>query len=191
VGRWGQQWELSHTRVLPGIERLRNWLERNVTQVPKDLPSAIVHGDYRVDNVIWQPHSNQILAVVDWEMATLGDPVSDLAIALVYWSQAGDTLRGQVPVAEHITEAPGFWDRDQLVTHYRNLTGFDLVHLDFCIALACFKLAVIMESIHKRNMAGQQLGAAGVNDDHMGQATIALAELGLATIVEGAAALGR
>lgn len=191
VRRWGQQWELSKTRDLPGIELLRDWLEHSVGHLPADLPAAIVHGDYRVDNVIWHPTANRILAVVDWEMATLGDPVSDLAIALVYWSEAGDTLRGRVPVAEHITEAPGFWTRAAVTTRYEQQTGFDLGHLGFCVTLACFKLAVIMESIHKRNLAGQQLGAAGGGDDQMAAATVALTELGLATMGEGATALGR
>ena len=149
----------------------------------------IVHGDYRIDNVIWHPTDSRIVAVVDWEMATIGDPVSDLAIALVYWSQAGDTLRDLVPVAEHITEAPGFWDRGRIASQYASLTGWDLAHLDFCVVLACFKLAVIMESIHKRNLAGQQLGAAGGADGRMGQATVALTSLALATMEAGAAAL--
>lgn len=190
VRRWSEQWELSRTRDLPGIERLQAWLRQHVDSLPTELPGAIVHGDYRIDNVIWHPVDNRIVAVVDWEMATLGDPVSDLAIAMVYWSEPNDTLRARVPVAEHITDAPGFWSRSQLVTEYQALTGFDVSHLDFCVALACLKLAVIMESIHKRNLAGQQLGAASGADDRMAQATLALTELGLATIDEGVAALG-
>lgn len=191
VRRWGEQWELSKTREVPGIGQLHTWLTSRVADLPDNLPTGIVHGDYRIDNVIWHATEPHITAVVDWEMATLGDPVSDLAIALVYWSQPGDILRAQVPVAEHITDAPGFWPRSRLIDAYRAATGWDLGHLDVCIVLACFKLAVIMESIHKRNLAGQQLGAASGSDDRMGQATLALTALGLATMEEGAEALSR
>jgi aminoglycoside phosphotransferase (APT) family kinase protein len=162
VKRWGEQWQLTKTRELTGIDELHNWLEGAISKLPTNLPSAIVHGDYRIDNVILDANASEIIAVLDWEMSTLGDPISDLAISLVYWSQAGDTLR------------------------YVSKTGYDISHLDECVALACFKLAVIMESIHHRNLSGQQLGAASGSQSTMGQATVALTKLGLAVISMGA-----
>ena len=186
VRRWGQQWQLTKTRELPYIDYLHQHLTHLVAQLPAGLPSAIVHGDYRIDNVIWQQNHDDIVAVLDWEMATLGDPVSDLAIALVYWSQATDTLRGEIPVAEHITEGDGFWSRAEIIDKYAQITGFSLDHLDTCVAIACFKLAVIMESIHKRNLDGQQLGAASNDEGRMGLATVALARMGCRTIEVGA-----
>lgn len=181
--RWGEQWTLTKTRDLPEILQLHEWLTKSLAALPTDLPSSIVHGDFRIDNVIVNPTSFDIRAVLDWEMATLGDPVSDLAISLVYWSQPSDTLRAQVPVAQHVTDAPGFWTRSQIVNEYSALTGFGLDHLDVCVALACFKLAVIMESIRKRAMSGQQLGEASHDVETMGLATIALTTLGL-TVIE-------
>jgi aminoglycoside phosphotransferase (APT) family kinase protein len=186
VKRWGEQWQITKTRELPEIETLHAWLETAISKVPEDLPTSIVHGDYRIDNVILARDKSQIVAVLDWEMSTLGDPVSDLAISLVYWSQATDTLRKKIPVAEDVTSGPGFWSRQQVLDRYVSQTGLDISHLDECVALACFKLAVIMESIHHRNLSGQQLGAAAGAQSTMGEATVALTELGLAVTRQGA-----
>ena len=186
VKRWGEQWQITKTRELPEIEVLRAWLEAAIAKVPESLPTSIVHGDYRIDNVILAGDKSQIVAVLDWEMSTLGDPISDLAISLVYWSQATDTLRKKIPVAEDVTSGPGFWSRQQVLDRYASQTGLDISHLDECVALACFKLAVIMESIHHRNLSGQQLGAAAGAQSTMGEATVALTELGLAVTRQGA-----
>jgi len=186
VKRWGEQWQLTKTRELPEIETLHAWLESAISKLPQDLPTSIVHGDYRIDNVILAPETSDIIAVLDWEMSTLGDPISDLAISLVYWTQSSDTLRSQVPVAQGVTNGLGFWTRQQFVERYVAQTGFDVSHLDECVALACFKLAVIMESIHNRNLSGQQLGAASGTNSTMGEATVALTKLGLAVTRLGA-----
>jgi aminoglycoside phosphotransferase (APT) family kinase protein len=186
VKRWGEQWQITKTRELPEIETLHTWLETAIAKVPESLPTSIVHGDYRIDNVILASDKSEIVAVLDWEMSTLGDPISDLAISLVYWSQATDTLRKKIPVAEDVTSGLGFWSRQQVLDRYVSQTGLDISHLDECVALACFKLAVIMESIHHRNLSGQQLGAAAGAQSTMGEATVALTELGLAVTRQGA-----
>ncbi len=188
VKRWGEQWQLTKTRELPEIESLQEWLTTAISKLPTNLPSSIVHGDYRIDNVILDSKTSDVIAVLDWEMSTLGDPVSDLAISLVYWSQATDTLRNQIPVAQEVTSGPGFWSRQQVLERYVAQTGYDISHLDECVALACFKLAVIMESIHHRNLSGQQLGAAAGAQSTMGEATVALTKLGLVVISMGAIA---
>ena len=186
VKRWGEQWQITKTRELPEIEALHAWLETAIAKVPESLSTSIVHGDYRIDNVILAGEESKIVAVLDWEMSTLGDPISDLAISLVYWSQATDTLRKRIPVAEDATSGEGFWSRQQVLDRYADQTGLDISHLDQCVALACFKLAVIMESIHHRNLSGQQLGAAAGEQSTMGEATVALTELGLAVTRVGA-----
>ena len=186
VKRWGEQWQITKTRELPEIEALHAWLETAIAKVPESLSTSIVHGDYRIDNVILAGQESKIVAVLDWEMSTLGDPISDLAISLVYWSQATDTLRKRIPVAEDVTSGEGFWSRQQVLDRYVDRTGLDISHLDQCVALACFKLAVIMESIHHRNLSGQQLGAAAGEQSTMGEATVALSELGLAVTRVGA-----
>lgn len=178
--RWASQWDLTKTRDLPAMDDLRSRIEQGLAAVPEDPPWALVHGDYRLDNVILDPESWQVRAVLDWEMSTLGDPLSDLALFLVYWSESGDGLRHCVPVAEHLTDGDGFWGRARIVDEYARATGSSLDHLDVCTALACFKLAVITESIHARTLSGKQLGTAARDTHAMGVATEALADLGLA-----------
>jgi aminoglycoside phosphotransferase (APT) family kinase protein len=144
-----------------------------------------VHGDYRLDNAIVDPVAPRIRAVLDWEMATLGDPLMDLATMLVYWSRPGDELRHQIRFAAFVTDRDGFWERPQLVERYAERSGLDVGHLDVCVVLSGLKLAVIMESIRKRTLAGQQLGADTSLADGMAMATDALAEMGLAVASGG------
>ena len=186
VDRWGRQWQLSKTRDLATIDELQARLAALVGAAEFGSTTAsIVHGDYRVDNVIIGPDDHEVRAVLDWEMATLGDPVADLAVTLVYWNDQDDSRRLRVPVSEHITVQEGFWSRAELIDAYARLTGNALDHLDFCTALACFKLAVIMESIRFRAMSGDQLGTAATDVEGMGQATEALSELGLEVLARG------
>ncbi len=186
VDLWGRQWQNTKTRELGSIDQLADWLRREVPEVSRDLPWSLVHGDYRLDNVILAPDLRGLRAVLDWEMSTLGDPISDLAVTLVYWTQERDVLRTSVPVAPGTTSAPGFWNRERILTEYIDRTGFDVSHLQLCVALACYKLAVIMESIHFRTLAGHQRGAAADRHEDMGAATEALALLGLRVIERGA-----
>ena len=178
VRRWGQQWELTKTRELPVIDTLGAWLTAEVQSLPSGLPSSLVHGDYRIDNAILNPGFTELQAVLDWEMSTLGDPISDLAISLVYWTQANDHLRRELPVARDVTSGPGFWTRSRIVERYTALSGRDPGHLGFCLVLACYKLTVIMESLRMRDLQGQQLGRTAERGENMGKAAEALAEMG-------------
>lgn len=188
LARWITQWDLTKTRDLPAMDELRERIAASLATLPAELPWALVHGDYRLDNVILAPGDATVRAVLDWEMSTLGDPLADLALTLLYWTQPGDGLRHQVPVATHLTDAAGFWDRARIVDAYAAESGLPMDHLDACTALACFKLAVITESIHARTLSGKQLGAAAGDLHAMGAATEALAELGLAVTASGAVA---
>ena len=186
VGRWGQQWELSKTRELSVVDDLGHHLQHRVADAEAAAGvHSIVHGDYRIDNAILSPDDSSVRAVLDWEMATLGDPIADLAVSLVYWTDPTDGRRAAVPVSEHITDRLGFWTREQLLDRYSQQTGFGLDHLDFCTALACYKLAIIMESIRCRALAGQQLGTAAEDIDAMGVATEMLTELGMEVLARG------
>ena len=183
--RWSQQWEITRTRELSDINELIKGLTSQIVGLPEHLPWSLVHGDFRLDNVMFGRNDTEVRAVLDWEMSTLGDPVFDLAIMLVYWSRPGDQLRHQVPVAQGTTDGVGFWSRSQLVSEYQTVTQRDLGHLDICLGLACLKLAVIMESIRFRNRAGQQMGAAAGDGELMGQATEALVSMGLEVAAGG------
>ncbi|QNO38329.1 phosphotransferase family protein [Protaetiibacter sp. SSC-01] len=178
VRRWADQWQRTRTRELPDVDALIAWLRERIPRIPSGLPSSIVHGDFRIDNAILSEDHAKVRAVLDWEMSTLGDPVSDLAISLVYWSEAGDGLRAEIDVARGVTAGPGFLTRAELVEAYADASGLDLGHLDACIVLACFKLAVIMESIHKRTLEGAQLGDAAREGQGLEAAPAALARMG-------------
>ncbi|MFB4299263.1 phosphotransferase family protein [Actinomadura sp. NTSP31] len=160
--RWGKQWDSSqdaikatgNTHDLPEYDRL---VARLAERLPADAPARLVHGDFRLDNALARLEPRpEIAAVVDWEMSTLGDPLSDLGLTLVYWAEAGDA--DQLPVGATITSAPGFFTRREFTERYAELTGFDLADLDFYVAFACFKLAVILEGIHARFLQNATVG---------------------------------
>lgn len=182
AARWRAQWELSQTREQPLAVELADRLAARVEAIPSGAPWSIVHGDYRLDNTIVDPDTMRIRAVVDWEMSTLGDPLTDLALLLVYWTRPTDQRLKSLPVADGVTDHEGFIDRRELVETYARVSGRSVDHLDACIALSCFKLAVIVESIRKRILAGAQVGTAVGQADLMGQATDVLLEVGLAAL---------
>ncbi|MBC6460389.1 phosphotransferase family protein [Actinomadura sp. HBU206391] len=154
--RWGQQWERSKTRESPECEQLA---ERLGARLPADGISGLVHGDFRLDNALTRlTPRTEIAAIVDWEMSTLGDPLSDLGLTLVYWADAGDEERLRIPVGSTVTSAPGFLTRRQFTDRYAELTGFDLTDLDFYVAFASYKLAVILEGIHARFLQKATVG---------------------------------
>jgi aminoglycoside phosphotransferase (APT) family kinase protein len=151
VRRWGQQLDASRTRDVAGIDELRTRLGE---RIPAEGPGTVVHGDYRLDNVLVTP-ADEIGAVVDWEMATLGDPLTDVALLLTYQRIAALGVGAGVSTAPR---AAGFPSRDDIVHRYAARTGRDLGHLGFYEALACFKLGVVLEGIHYRHVHGQTVG---------------------------------
>jgi aminoglycoside phosphotransferase (APT) family kinase protein len=146
--RWHGQWEKSKTHEVPLVDDVH---ERLVARIPEQGPATIVHGDYRLDNMILTD-SGEVAAVVDWELCTLGDPLADVGMLMVYWSQEGDEL---MPLFEAPTTAAGFPSRDELRERYAQRSGRDLSELDFYIALGSWKLAVILQGIIARVSAGQ------------------------------------
>ena len=152
VSRWFRQFESSRSRDIPGMDELQQRLGRGV---PASQRSTIVHGDYRLDNTIVTA-DDRIAAVLDWEMATLGDPLADLGLMKVYWEIAGD-IPGN-PVAQAVSPAAGFPGMDELGAHYAGRTGLDLTPLPWYTAFAAYKLAVIAEGIHFRYTQGKTVG---------------------------------
>jgi aminoglycoside phosphotransferase (APT) family kinase protein len=148
VRRWKKQLDASRSRPVPGIDELHELLA--ATQ-PESTTATIVHGDYRLDNLLVGP-DDKIAAVVDWEMATLGDPLTDLGLLVVY--QRMDRLH-EGPMA---SEAPGYPSGTEILDRYAQASGRDLSDLGFYIALGSFKLAVILEGIHYRYVHGQTVG---------------------------------
>ena len=151
--RWRSQWDRVATRALPDIEALHRLLAR---ALPESGTAAIVHGDYRLDNTILEPgDSGRIAAIVDWEMATLGDPLADLGMLLMYWDPVCEPVLG----ARHVPRPTRASPRATSSPTVRHALRPGHHELAFYQALGCFKLAVIAEGIHARYRAGQTVGA--------------------------------
>ena len=158
IKTWGAQWERSRTRDLPDMDTL---LTRLAELAPEDSACTIVHGDFRLDNTVVSLPPDappRVVAVLDWELSTLGDPIADLATTLSYWHDPGDVERGDIPVSAGLTDKPGFPTAESLAAAYAARTGRDLGNLSFYLGLAWMKLAVICEGVHARYLGGQTLG---------------------------------
>jgi aminoglycoside phosphotransferase (APT) family kinase protein len=154
--RWQRQWDLSVTREVPGYDELVARLEAGL---PEGGEGTLVHGDFRIDNVLLAADADpRIAAVVDWEMATLGDPLADLALTLVYWADAEDTEWADMEVGATATSAPGFLTRAEFAASYAARTGRDLSGIGYYMAFGCFKLAVVLEGINARFLQHQTVG---------------------------------
>ncbi|HEX4790688.1 MAG TPA: phosphotransferase family protein [Actinospica sp.] len=174
LARWSKQLAASRSRELAGIDELR---DRLADALPADPRTAIVHGDYRLDNVIFGA-DDRIAAVVDWEMATLGDPLTDIGALLLYWEMlvSGQGMFGTVPAGAE------FPRREVLLEQYAAAGGAELDQLHWYVAFATFKLAVISEGIHYRFRAGQTVGAGF---ERIGEAVPVLVERGHTILNEG------
>ena len=156
--RWSKQWEASRVDDLPALDALRDGLVRTL---PAQRASSIVHGDYRLDNtVLHATQPGRLVAVLDWEMSTLGDPFTDLGALLSFWSEAGDpdVLRAARIVAP-VTAQEGFPSRAEVIERYARKTGFDVSDADWYQAFALFKLAVVCQGIAARAAGGSMLGS--------------------------------
>ncbi len=169
VRRWKQQLDASRSRDIPGIDALH---ARLAADPPDGAPATLVHGDYRLDNLLVDAQ-DRVAAVVDWEMATLADPLTDLGLLLVY--QRMGELGGEAMASA----APGYPSEDALLQRYAARSGRDLGELGYHVALASFKLAVIAEGIHYRHLHGQTVGEGF---EHFGRMVAPLVASGLSAL---------
>ena len=155
--RWYQQWVASKTADLPALDALRDDL---VAARPEQQTSAIVHGDYRLDNTILHPTEvGTIVAVLDWEMSTLGDPLADLGAMLAYWSEAGDSeVMRRARIMAPVTAGEGFPTRAEIIERYARRSGIDVSTINWYQAFAYFKLAVVCQGIAARAAGGSMVG---------------------------------
>jgi aminoglycoside phosphotransferase (APT) family kinase protein len=153
VEGWCQRFEKAWTDDVPKCESLMAWIKAHR---PVDSPRpALIHNDYRFDNVVLTPEGEpRIVGVLDWEMATIGDPLMDLGNALAYWVQADDD-----PIMQRIrmqpSHLPGMLTRDQIVAHYAEKTGQEIGDYSFYYVFGLFRLAVIAQQIYYRFKMGQ------------------------------------
>ena len=180
VRRWSGQLDASRSREVAGIDELRDRLAAAVP-AERDLPHrrGIVHGDFRLDNVVLDPSGPEVAAVLDWEMATLGDPLADLGLLLTY---AGALAEVDNPIAEAMSAQLGWPDGETLVELYSELVPLDAqdrAALRWCTAFGHFKLAVICEGIHVRFVQGRTVGEGF---DRIGALVEPLCRAGLALL---------
>ena len=171
VRRWSQQWESSKAAGCPDSPAIDELARRLRVALPPSSAPTIVHGDYRLDNtMLASGDCGRIVAVLDWEMSTLGDPLTDLGLFLLYWGRGGEQVVGNGAM---ISPDRGFLDRGQVIDRYASASGADLAHLDWYEVLASYKLAIIVAGIHARYLMGMTLGEGF---DHMGAMVSALSE---------------
>jgi len=150
--RWAEQWERAKTRPVPALDGVLEWLRQHLPVSPR---SSIVHGDYKLDNLMLDAaRPTRIVAILDWEMCTVGDPLIDLGLLLCYWPEGGDdelfadSLRS-------VTMLPGWMRRAEIVERYAARSGRDLSGIGYYHTFAVFKLAVVIQQIFYRYHVGQ------------------------------------
>ena len=149
ISRWSKQYKISETETIAEMERLIEWLPANI---PAQDETCIVHGDYRMDNMIFHASEPKVLAILDWELSTLGHPLADFSYHLMAWRLGADLFRG---VAGNDLEALGIPTEEQYTEAYCRRTGRDrIAHLDWYIAYNLFRLAAILQGIAKRAIDG-------------------------------------
>ncbi|MFD6323645.1 phosphotransferase family protein [Streptomyces sp. NPDC058442] len=173
--RWGKQLDASRDRELAGIDELHAALGR---KLPRSPAPTVVHGDYRLDNVLIGEDDDEIKAILDWEMSTLGDPLTDLGLLVMYSMPLA--MPGS-PVST-TAEAPGHPAPAELIERYAARSGRDVSAVSWYTAFAWFKLAVILEGIHYRYTLGQTVGRGF---DRIGDLVPIFIEHGLTTLQEG------
>jgi aminoglycoside phosphotransferase (APT) family kinase protein len=153
VAGWRQRWEGSRTDEVPDVERAAAWLSGHLPPGRPLAESALVHNDYKYDNVVFAPDLSGIVAVLDWEMATLGDPILDLGTSLGYWIDPDDdpALR-MLPSGP--TTLPGSLRKAEVVERYARATSRDVSDLVFHYVFGLFKIAVIAQQIYYRFKQG-------------------------------------
>lgn len=156
--RWTKQWEGSKTRELPEMDEIQRLLERDQ---PEQVGASIVHGDYRLGNML--SRTGRVLAVLDWELCTLGDPLADVGYLMNNWIAPGEELAGAGSSAP--TLAGGFADRDHLLERYAAATGRDVSRVPYYRAFSYWRLAAIVEGVLNRYLKGVMGDGDGIDTD--------------------------
>ncbi len=147
---WTERWHGAKTSDVPDMEWLAQWLHE---RIPKDPPRAtLVHGDYKLDNVMLDPADHaKLVGVFDWEMSAIGDPLVDVGILLCYWVHAVS----DDDAMPNVTKRPGWFTRDELLARYAERAGTSVEHIAVYEVFAVFKLAVVIQQIYARFVRGQ------------------------------------
>ena len=156
VRGWSERWQRAQTTPMSEMEALAAWLRSHLPGDP--ATPSIVHGDFKLDNVMLDPQDvGRIVAVLDWEMSALGDPLVDLGIVLAYWVPTAPPL--QRDALTTVTHRPGYFTRDEILERYASRSGRDLSGIRFYHVFAIFKIAVVIQQIYFRYVSGQTTDA--------------------------------
>jgi aminoglycoside phosphotransferase (APT) family kinase protein len=171
---WNKRFANAQTTDVPGFEDVREWLEANIPD-PKagNLPAALIHGDFRIDNVMVDANDPfNVIAVMDWEMAALGDPLMDLANSLAYWVHADDSPALQA-IKKQPSDAPGMMRREEIIAYYGEQTGFDTSKWDFYEVYGYWRLVGILQQLYFRfvnkQTQDQRFASYGQGVTHLGE----------------------
>ena len=157
VQRFSALWEVNTTLNLPEVVSIGGWLERNI---PTSQAATVIHGDFRAGNLMFEPSSPaRVMAILDWEMATVGDPLADLGYLTATYSEPGSF---PTPLElTSVTREPGYLTRDQLISRYREQMHVDLDALPWYQTLALWKASIFCEAIYTRWLKGERPGDTG------------------------------
>jgi aminoglycoside phosphotransferase (APT) family kinase protein len=149
VGGWSERWQHSKMAELPEMDAVAGWLLQHLP--PDRVPPSVVHGDFKLDNVMLSgAHFDRVVAVFDWAMTALGDPLVDVGILLAYWSSVVQGNRTGQTIAR-----PGWFTREQILDRYARLSGRDLSGIRFYEIFALFKIAVVISRSSSASYAGR------------------------------------
>lgn len=148
ISRWSKQYRLSETETITEMDRLIEWLPQTI---PPQHESSVVHGDYRLDNLIFHATENRVLAVLDWELSTLGDPIADFSYLMLNWFNPADGRAGLLGLDLDTLGIPSV---QEAVDRYVARTGYPVPPMDWYFAYNLFRLAGIMQGIKKRVIDG-------------------------------------
>lgn len=170
---WNKRFANAQTPDIPGFEDVREWLEANIPDsATSNLPTALIHGDFRIDNVMMAANDPfNVIAVMDWEMAALGDPLMDLANSLAYWVHSDDPLALQ-SIMQQPSGEPGMMRREEILAYYTEQTGFDASKWDFYEVYGYWRLVGILQQLYYRYInkltRDQRFASYGQGVTHLG-----------------------
>ncbi|MEM7193836.1 MAG: phosphotransferase family protein [Pseudomonadota bacterium] len=172
IRRWSQQYKASETQTIPEMDQLIHWLSMNPP--PEEAGTALVHGDFRLDNLIIHPDRPEIIAIIDWELSTLGHPLVDLTYWLTMLSFPDD---GHFPgISASQRESEGIPQNEELFARFVKSTRTNIdVNMDYWIAFHCFRFAAIVQGVHKRSLDGN---ASAADAEQVGRMAMPVADLG-------------